>query len=160
MITDATPFHIDYVAVDDPSSVWLRQQLKVDRNDFNFGGTTNIVVVYALDNVVGGALINLTPTIVMVTRMCTYDAEHSVAIVNYLRDRFDRFEIHLNVVCTSMQLYLNLDFVKRNRSPRCTCAVIRNESHLCWVPPVVPQVVAVKIGNNIFYAKSTYETSS
>lgn len=149
MITDAAPIHIDCVAIDDPSSVLLRQQLKVDRNDFNFAGTTNIVVVSAVNNVVGGALISLTPTIVILKRMCTSDAEHSVAIVNYLRDRFDGVEIHLNVVCTSMQLYLNLDFVKRNRSTRCLCALNKNESHLCWVPPVlpVPPVVAIEIGN-------------
>ena len=143
MITNAAPFRIDYVAIDDPSSVLLRQQLNVDRNDLYFAGTTNIVVVYAEDNVVGGALIDLTPTMVLVKRMCTSDAEHSVAIVNYLRNTFDRVEIHLNVVCNSMQLYLNLDFVKRNRSSRCSCALNRNNSHLCWVPPQV----AVEIGN-------------
>ena len=154
MITDTAPFHIDFVAVDDPSSVLLRQQLNVG-NDFNFAGTTDIVVVYAVDNVVGGALINLTPTIVIVKRMCTSDAEHSVAIVNYLRDRFHGVEIHLNVVTTSLHLYFNLEFIRRYRSTRCSCVHNRNDSHLCWVPPQV----AVEMGNTFLMLNLHFKLS-
>lgn len=143
MITDATPFHIDFkavdfkavdsaavdsAAVDDHSSAYLRQ------SGFE-SGATHFVVVYDLDNAVGGALINLTPTIAMVTRWCAAYEEHTLAIVKYLRDRFDEVEIHINVDRCVVQLYLNLDFVEKQQC--CTCAVNRNQSHLCWVPPAL-----------------------
>jgi hypothetical protein len=128
---------IHIVAVDDPTSDFILRKLSLLARDSvkipRSNATTHIVVVYDINDIVGGAIIRCSPEMVIVKQMCTSNDEHSKSVVKFLRCEFDNIEIHLNVLCTTMHLYKDLDFVKRYRT-KCKCGRTNNISHMTWVP--------------------------
>jgi hypothetical protein len=132
---------INIISVDHPSSDMVLLRLaELNMTKYSRSAAmTDIVVIYDVNDVVGGAFIRCTPKMVTVRQMCTLNDVHSVAIVDFLIQKFDGIEIHLNVLCTTMHLYTNLDFVKRYRSRNCLCSNTKNISHITRVqkPPVV-----------------------
>ena len=132
----------------------LLQQLSLIYNDaaafVSYAETTHIVVLYDSNTVVGGALIRVKPNLVIVKRMCSSASEQSVSIVQFLKEKYRGTEVHLNVPCDTVDVYIGLDFKVKYRSVRCMCVNRKNISHLAWFAKTpTPLVAAIKRGNII-----------
>jgi hypothetical protein len=108
------------------------------------GGTTHMLVMYDCDVIVGGALLRLTASSVVIKRLCTMITlpEHSSKIVRCLQYFYPESEVHVSANAETSQFYSDHNFSKRNISHRCLCKSKRNMTHLVWsVKATSPQVV-------------------
>lgn len=100
---------------------------------------SNLVVVYEANIIVGGALLSVSPTIVIIKRQ--YTANTTSRIVSCLQNFYSNLEIHVSANFKMLPVYIEHNFVKKNRSVRCLCISRRFTSHLVWsfsTPPPPP----------------------
>ena len=130
---------IEFIIVDDQISADILPQLLDIYDDkaatSNYGNTTNVVVLYMNDLVVGGALVRITTNLVIMKRMCISDQHHSVIILQYLSEMFHEMEMHINVHVSSIPHYRSLGFEIRYRK-NCNCAKRPSFSHLTLRGPM------------------------
>jgi hypothetical protein len=100
---------------------------------------TNLIVMYEANVIVGGALLSVSPTTVIIKRQ--YTAITASRIVSCIQEFYSKLEIHVSANSRMLPLYVDHNFVKKNRSVRCLCISRRFSSHLVWsaLPPS-PQV--------------------
>ena len=105
---------IDIVHIDATRDQMLQQLLIINDDDAvnaNYKETTNILLLYNSDVVVGGALLRVTENLIIVKRMYTTISDHSVIIMRFLIKTYGGIEF---------------DFFKKNQCIK--------RSHLAWSP--------------------------
>jgi hypothetical protein len=94
---------------------------------------TDLIVMYESNIIVGGALLSVSPTTVIIKRQ--YTASTTSRIVSCLQDFYSNLEIHVSANIKMFPLYAEHNFIKKNRSVRCLCISRRFASHLVWSAP-------------------------
>jgi hypothetical protein len=94
---------------------------------------TNLIVMYESTLIVGGALLSVSPTTVIIKRQ--YTSNTASRIVSYLQNFYSNLEIHVSANSKTLPIYIEHNFIKKNRSVRCLCISRRFASHLVWNAP-------------------------
>ncbi len=99
---------------------------------------THLIVMYEANIIVGGSLLSVSPTMVIIKRQ--YTANTTSRIVSCLQSFYSNLEIHVSANSKMLPVYTEHNFVKKYNSARCTCISRRFASHLVWssLPPPPP----------------------